>query len=135
METKFNKKETARLLEEYYEKLEDRKVRITISAKIGTFGYYETKGCETKITVSESLEVAGMTKEVKHTLSKEDLTHHTTAILEHNGYAVQSVDLDDGISSRTEGYYMDEHTVERAYCNGIVVRLEKIKEKQYVKTN
>ena len=133
METNFNKKETIRLLEEYYEKLEGRKVKVTISAKVTTVGIYESKGCRTTITGSEEMDVAGIKKQVKFPISEEDLSHNLTAILGENGFDVQSVSLDDGISSHIEGFYMGEHTVDRAYCNGVTVRLEKKHNKQYIR--
>lgn len=133
METNFNKKETIRLLEEYYEKLEERKVSVTISAKVTTYGIYESTGCKTTITGSEEMDIAGIRKPVKFNISEEDLSHHLTAILNEHGFDVQSVSLDDGISSHVEGYFMDEHTVDRAYCNGVTVKLEKKHNKQYVK--
>lgn len=133
METKFNKQETIKLLEEYFAKLEDRKVKVSINAKVGTFGLYETKGCKTTITVSEKMEIAGIDKDVTFELSEEELSKHITAILQEYGFDAESVQLDDGISDHTEGYFMDEHTVSRAYCNGITVRLNKVKSKEYVK--
>lgn len=127
METKFNKQETIKLIEEYYERLEGKKVKASISAKSGCFGLYEVKGCETTITISETMDIAGMRKEVKYNLSKEDLTRNLRALFSLYEFDVKSVDLDDGLSSHCEGYGMMEHTVERAYFNGITINLEKAK--------
>ena len=104
METKFNKQETIKLIEEYYEKLEGRKVKATIEAKAGTFGLYETKGCQTTITIAETMEIAGMNKEVKYDLTKEELTKNLRALFALYEFDVKGIDLDDGTSSSCEGY-------------------------------
>ncbi len=127
METKFNKQETIKLIEEYYEKLEGRKVKATIEAKAGTFGLYETKGCQTTITIAETMEIAGMNKEVKYDLTKEELTKNLRALFALYEFDVKGIDLDDGISSSCEGYGWMEYTVSKAYFNGITVNLEKDK--------
>lgn len=127
METNFNKQETIKLIEEYYERLEGKKVSVSITAKAGCFGLYETKGCDTTITVSEIMEIAGMKKEVKYNLSKDELTKNLKALFALYDFDVKSLALDDGLSSHCEGYGMMEHTVERAYFNGITVSLEKAK--------
>lgn len=127
METNFNKQETIKLIEEYYARLEGKKVKVSITAKTGCFGLYETKGCDTTITVSETMEIAGMNKEVKYNLSKDELTKNLRALFALYEFDVKSVNLDDGLSSHCEGYGMMEHTVERAYFNGITVNLEKAK--------
>lgn len=129
METQFNKQETIKLIEEYYEKLEGRKVKVSISAKAGTFGLYETKGCQTTITVSERMEIAGMNKDVTYTLSEEELKKNLTALFALYNFDVKGLDIEDGLSSRCEGYGMMEHTVESAYFNGITVRLDKLQSK------
>lgn len=133
METKFNKQETIKLIEEYYEKLEGRKVSVTITSKVGCIGLYETKGCITNVVVNESMEIAGMNKSVSYNLSSDDVSKSITAVLDLYGLTATSVSLDDGISSRCEGYGMAEHMVDKAYCNGVVVRLEKKKNVVYKK--
>lgn len=127
METKFNKQETIKLLEEYYQRLEGKKVKVSISAKAGTFGLYETKGCQTTITVSEKMEIAGMNKDVTYTLSEDELKRNLTALFALYEFDVKGVDIEDGLTSCCEGYGMMEHTVDRAYFNGITVNLEKNK--------
>ena len=101
----------------------------------GTFGLYETKGCQTTITVSEKMEIAGMNKDVTYTLSKDDLKRNITALFALYEFDVKGLDIEDGLSSQWEGYGMMEHTVDRAYFNGITVNLEKAKnvglKKQY----
>jgi len=127
METKFSKQETIKLLEEYYEKLEGRKVKVSITAKAGTFGLYETKGCQTTIKVTETMAIAGMNKEVSYNLSKEDLSKNLKALFALYEFDVKGINIEDGLSSRWEGYGMMEHQVETAYFNGITVNLEKNK--------
>ena len=127
METKFNKQETIKLIEEYYSRLEGRKVKASISAKKTTFGYHEDLGCQTTVTVSEEMEIAGIKKEVKINLTKEELKQNLKALFALYDFDLKGIDYDDGLSSRSEGYGMCEQTVSSAYFNGITVRLEKTK--------
>lgn len=128
METTFNKQETIKLLEEYYAKLEEKQVKVNITAQAGCIGLYETPGCITTITVTESMEIAGIKKEVKTTLSEEEATKKLKALFSLYELSLKSVSYEDGLGSRTEGYGMGEHTVNRAYFNGIKVVVEKQKQ-------
>lgn len=135
METTFNKQETIKLIEEYYERLEGKKVKVSITSQATTIGLYEDLGCLTTITVTETMEIAGMKKDVKTRISKEELKKQMKALFALYEFDVKSVSLEDGVSSRCEGYGMMEHTVNGAYFNGITVNLEKAKgiglEKRY----
>lgn len=128
METTFNKQETIKLIEEYYRRLEGKEVKASITAKEACFGLYESKGCQTTVTVTESMEIAGIRKDVKTELGKEDLLTKLRALFSLYEFDLKGFDYEDGLSSRCEGFGMDEHVVSKPYFNGITVRVEKQKQ-------
>lgn len=127
METTFSKQETIKLLEEYYKRLEGKQVKVDISAKAGCIGLYETPGCITTIAISETMDIAGIKKDVKITLSEEEVTKQLRALFALYELDLKSLSYEDGISSSCEGYGMMEHTVRKAYFNGVRVNIEKMK--------
>lgn len=128
METTFNKQETIQLLEEYYSRLEGKQVKANISVKAGCVGLYETPSCITSVIIVESMEIAGIKKEVKTSLSKEEVKTKLKALFALYEFDLKSVDFEDGLSSHCEGFGMGEHTVNKAYFNGITVKIEKQKQ-------
>ena len=42
-------------------------------------------------------------------------------------FELTSLKIDDGLNSRWEGYGYNEHEVKSAYCNGIIVNVNKKK--------
>lgn len=134
MEAKFSKQETIKLIEEYYERLEGKKVKVTIVAEEGIFGLYETKGYQTTITVKETMNIAGMKKDVKYTLSIDELEEKMIALFALYAFEVKSIKLNDGVSSYSTGYGMMEHTVQKTYFNGVIMDLEKCKNVSLKKT-
>lgn len=127
MQVEFTKDETIKLIEEYYKKLEDRTVKASITAKTGYTGWRDEEGCVTTITISESFEIIGMNKEVKETISVEQLKTILKALFDLYEFQLNSVTLNDGLNSRWEGYGMAEHEVKSAYFKGITVNVEKKK--------
>lgn len=125
MEIEFTKDETIKLIEEYYKRLEDRTVKVTINSKKGYTGWRDEEGCVTTITVSEPIEIMGMKKEVKHTITEEDLNTILKALFELYEFQLTKVTLNDGLNSRLEGYGMAEHEVTSAYFKGITLNIVK----------
>ena len=125
MEIEFTKDETIKLIEEYYKRLEDRTVKVTINSKKGYTGWRDEEGCVTTITVSEPIEIMGMKKEVKHTITEEDLNNILKALFELYEFQLTKVTLNDGLNSRLEGYGMAEHQVTSAYFKGITLNIVK----------
>lgn len=125
MEIEFTKDETIKLIEEYYKRLEDRTVKVTINSKKGYTGWRDEEGCVTTITVSEPIEIMGMKKEVKHTITEEDLNNILKALFELYEFQLTKVTLNDGLNSRLEGYGMAEHEVTSAYFKGITLNIVK----------
>lgn len=125
MEIEFTKDETIKLIEEYYKRLEDRTVKVTINSKKGYTGWRDEEGCVTTITVSEPIEIMGMKKEVKQTITEEDLNTILKALFELYEFQLTKVTLNDGLNSRLEGYGMAEHQVTSAYFKGITLNIVK----------
>lgn len=127
MEVSYTREETIKLLEEYYKRLEDREVKVSISARKDCVGFYEVEGCVTTITISEVMDIAGMRKEVKQQISEEEVKRNLRALFGLYDFNLTGLTLNDGLSSRYEGYGMMEHEVKSAYFRGITVQLEKNK--------
>lgn len=127
MEVSFTKEETLKLIEEYYSRLEGRKVKVQAKATKGLIGYYEDEGCITEISVTEIIEIAGMNKEVKEVLTTDQLRTLLTALFGLYGFEMTDLTLNDGLNSRWEGYGMGEHEVKSAYFKGITINIQKKK--------
>lgn len=127
MEIEFTKEETIKLIEEYYKKLEDRTVKASISAKKGYTGWRDEEGCVTTITVAEPIEIMGMKKDVKQTITEEELNTMLKALFDLYEFQLTKITLNDGLNSRWEGYGMGEHEVTSAYFKGITINVTKKK--------
>lgn len=127
MEIEFIKEETIKLIEEYYKKLEDRTVKASISAKKGYTGWRDEEGCVTTITVAEPIEIVGMKKDVKQTITEEELNTMLKALFDLYEFQLTKITLNDGLNSRWEGYGMGEHEVTSAYFKGITINVTKKK--------
>lgn len=127
MEIEFTKEETIKLIEEYYKRLEDRDVKVNITAKKEYTGWQDEEGCVTTVTIAEPIEIMGMKKEVKQKLTEEELKTLLKALFDLYELQVTSIILNDGINSRWEGYGMAEHEVKSAYFKGITVNVNKKK--------
>lgn len=127
MEIDFNKEETIKLIEEYYKRLEDRTVKASITAKKGYTGWRDDEGCVTTITIAEPIEIMGMKKEVKQTITVDELKTLLKALFDLYEFQLTNITLNDGLNSRWEGYGMAEHEVTSAYFKGITVNVTKKK--------
>lgn len=127
MEIEFTKDETIKLIEEYYKRLEDRIVKVTINAKKGYTGWRDEEGCVSTVTVSEPIEIMGMKKEVKQTVTIEELKTLLKALFDLYDFQLTNINLNDGLNSKWEGYSMAEHEVKSAYFKGITVNVSKKK--------
>ncbi|MGN1371977.1 MAG: hypothetical protein ACI4XM_06875 [Candidatus Coprovivens sp.] len=127
MKIDFTKEETTKLIEEYYKRLESREVKASINAKKGYTGWRDEEGCVTTITVSEIIEIMGMKKEVKQTITEDELKTILISLFNLYDLRVTDVTLNDGLNSRWEGYGMNEHEVKSAFFKGITINIEKKK--------
>lgn len=127
MEVVFTKDETLKLIEEYYSRLEERTVKASATAKRGYTGWQDEEACVTTITIAENIEIVGMQKEVKETITEDQLTTLLRALFDLYEFNLTSITLDDGLSSRWEGYGYNEHEVKSAYFKGIKVNVNKKK--------
>ena len=121
MEVTFTKEETLKLIEEYYKRLEDREVKASVTAKKGYTGWQDEEACVTAITISENMEIVGMQKEVKESITEDQLNTLLRALFDLYEFDLTSITLDSGLSSKWEGYGMNEHEVKTAYFKGIKV--------------
>lgn len=127
MEITYSKEETIKLIEEYYKRLEDREVKASISARKECVGLYEVDGCVTTISVTEKMEIGGMQKDVKETISQEEFKKILRALFDLYGFELTNVTLNDGLNSRWEGYGMGEYEVKSAYFKGVTINVNKKK--------
>ena len=125
MEVTFTKEETIKLIEEYYSMLEGRTVTATASAKKGYTGWQDEEACVTTIKISEKMEIVGMQKEVVETVTEDQLHTILRALFDLYELDLTSLTLNDGLSSRWEGYGYNEHEVKTAYFKGIIVNVKK----------
>ena len=127
MEVVFTKEETIKLIEEYYKRLEDRELTASITSKKGYTGWQDEEGCVTTVTISEKVEIVGMQKEVKETITEDQLNTLLRALFDLYELDLKTLTINDGLNSRWEGYGYNEHEVKSAYCKGITVNVDKRK--------
>ena len=127
MQIEFTKDETVKLIEEYYKRLEDRTVKVIITSKKEYTGWQDEETCVTKVIVSEPVEIMGMKKEVKETLTEEELKTLLKALFNLYEFDLSTIIINDGLNSRWEGYGMNEHEIKSAYFKGITVNVVKKK--------
>ncbi len=126
MEVNFTKEETLKLIEEYYSRLEGRQVKSSVDVKKTCVGYRE-EGCVTTISITEKMDIAGMQKDVKEVITKEQLDTLLKALFDLYEFELTGVTLNDGLSTKWEGYGYNEHEVKVPYFKGITVNLNKKK--------
>lgn len=131
MEINYTKDETIKLIEEYYRIFEEREVKASITVKKDLVGIYEEEGCVTTICVSEDIEIAGMKKTIKETITEAELKKKFKALFSGYSFDLKSLTMNSGLNSRLEGYGMAEHEVKSAYFRGITINVDKKKEHVY----
>ena len=127
IEVSFTKEDTLKLIEEYYSRLEGRQVKASASAKKGYTGWHDEEACVTTIAISEKMEFVGMSKEVKETITEDQLNTMLKALFDLYEFDLTSLSLDDGLSSKWVGYGMSEHEEKTAFFKGITVNVKKKK--------
>ena len=68
-----------------------------------------------------------MQKEVKESITEDQLNTLLRALFDLYEFDLTSVTLDSGLSSKWEGYGMNEHEVKTAYFRGLKVNVKKKK--------
>lgn len=121
MEINLKKKELCDLIEKYYKEVEGINSKVTISAKKVSQGYYETLGCEVKITVTKEENILGCIRKVKEELKQVEVLNILKHLMKDSEYEISSLMYDAGISSHCVGYLMNEHTEYFAYFRGITL--------------
>ena len=130
MTTIFNKKESIKLIEEYYKRLEGRTVKADIKTQKALIGIYEQQGVMTTVSITEEMEIAGIKKTVSIDLTEEELRNNLAALFGLYGFQLKDMSLQDSLTST--GYGVDESL--DAIFNGIKVELGKTVEKGKKKT-
>lgn len=127
MEMKISKEDTKRFIEYYYQKNENRDVKVKIKCEKCQIGYglSEHEGCYTTITIEEEVDVLGSKIKTTEKVSDKNLLAIFQTILEEKGYEVKKADLDSGLDSTWEGYGINEYQVKRPYCNGVILEVDK----------
>ncbi len=128
MKIDYKREELTKLLEDYYQRLEGRTVKANIKASKEYVGIYEDLGCVVTITISEELDICGMTKKVEETISKEDMITKLNALFNLYELKLVSLEFDSGLSTSYEGYGMSEREVKTAYFKGATANVEKIRQ-------
>ncbi len=129
IELKLERSQLIPLVEEYYREKEKKEVKVTISANkqcVG-LGLYEMESCVTEIKRTEEIELLGTKQKLTKTISKEELQDVLNVLLKSQGYIVEEITYDDGLSSHWEGCYMNERLVKKAYFHGVTLRLTETK--------
>ena len=68
-----------------------------------------------------------MSKEVKETITEDQLNTMLRALFDLYEFDLTSLSLDDGLSSKWVGYGMNEHEEKTAFFKGITVNVKKKK--------
>lgn len=127
MKLEFNKEETSMLIQEYYKRLEDRAVNVSIVSKKAYTGWMDEQACVTTFTISESIEFMGLKKELTEEIRIELINTIFSALFDLYDLKIVSISINDGLDSHLEGYGMNEHQVLSPYFKGITVNVEKKK--------
>lgn len=125
MEISYTKEDIKSIIKSYY--LQKREnIDVNIVAKKELTGLYETLSCVTTITLTKNTTILGRTTTTTETLSKEELINIFSELLSSEGYTLENLEYNDGINTKTVGYYMDEHTEYNAYFKGIKITASKV---------
>ncbi len=127
MTIEFTKEEAAKLIEEYYRILENRVIKANIKAEKGYIGWRDEEGCIITIEIAEVMEIAGMQKEIKDTITKEYLLVILKALFELYELDVNDITYDAGLNHTWKGYGMNEYEEKYVYFNGVKLDVSKKK--------
>lgn len=128
MELKISKKDTVKLIEDYYKKTEGRIVKASISSSKVSRGYGrdEYDDVSSSLTISEEVPIMGLIAKSNTTISDLELKNIFNNILEENGYEVEKFSFDSGLRYETIGAYMYEQSISTPYCNGIILNVKSL---------
>lgn len=102
-----SKEEVIQLLEQYYKDKEGREVKVYIQPKL-TYDLYGNKVGETDVYIIEEINLGGLKKELKETISRDTVKDILNSLLMNEEYYVNGL-------SYLEGYRGE------AYFNGITL--------------
>lgn len=126
MELKFTKEQMCKVLEKYYKEQEEIKGKVSIKSYACNMGFemasYRDVLIEMKLV--GKMELNGLDIPIEKPVEKDDLNAAFAYFLSELNQEVESISLDKGISHSTEGYFMSERTVEKAFFNGVIVKVK-----------
>ena len=118
MKLNFTKEQTIKVIQAYYKMYENRDVEVVIKASKGCEGIYETPCANIKIMVNSKVSVLGEQILTEGAIDKKEITNIFTTILNEEGYSVENIYYDAGLTTEDDRY---NHSYPTAYFNGIHV--------------
>lgn len=128
MEIKLKKEVVIKYIEEYYSRLEHKKVKAQIKCSKEEVGYYDShETCVARFYVIEKFDIGGIVNEVKDELSKERLEEILRAFYDLYDFDVKSIKVDATLDGRYSGYGPCETYTTYPRFNGVVINVDKKK--------
>lgn len=126
MELKFTKEQLCQVLEKYYEEQEGIKGKVIIKSYACNLGFemHPYRGVIVEMKINGETELEEMKFSIEKQIEQDDLQSAITHFLSGVNQEVESISFDKGKTYHTEGYFMNEKTVEKSYFNGVIVKLK-----------
>lgn len=127
MEINYTKEDLKNIIKAYYQQQSQKNIDVNIITRKELIGFYETLSNITTITISYDTTLLGRNTKVSETINKEQIINIFKELLETEGYRLEDLEFDEGIATKTVGYFMNEHQEQTAYFKGIKIRVSKEK--------
>ncbi len=123
---KFGKSEMKQVVEEYYRNHEDFEGAFSCQTELG-YAWCGPSGYETAVLHMKmvgKMNIGGIEIPMTLDVAEEDVKNAFRTTLADAGCTVGEVSFDMGVSEKTEGYGLGEHTVSSPYFRGVTVSLQ-----------
>ena len=120
MRAKFTKENTIKVLDAYYKETEGADSKVDINTAIEYVGLYEDECAIVHIKLSHTINLVGEEIKVERELDKNEVFQVFNSILGNEGFEVNELQYDAGISS--ESYICDQGS-STPYFNGLIVKV------------
>lgn len=127
MEINYTKEDLKNIIKAYYQQQSQKNIDVNIITRKELIGFYETLSNITTITISYDTTLLGRNTKVSETINKEQIINIFKELLETEGYRLEDLEFDEGIATKTVGYFMNEHQEQTAYFKGIKIKASKEK--------
>ncbi len=129
---KFGKSEMKQVVEEYYRKHEDFEGTFSCKTQLESVGYglCESTDAVLHMKIVGKMNIGGIEIPMTLDVAEEDVKNAFRTTLADAGCTVGEINFDVGVSEKTEGYGLGEHTVSSPYFRGVNVS---VKEKNLVR--